>query len=219
VANGDAIFHYTQGTFVVHAEPEFQGFFGPPPNYTFLRCDGPDAKLMNMRDFPKRNTPEEAMRAAEEAAGQPTFSCITEVVDRLVGILDSEGDIDGVIGYSEGAQTAASLILEEQRRERELGRKPRLKCAVLFSGWPPVDPVTCKLTVIDDFDEEPIKIPTCHVIGASDPFLEGSMALYNMCDPDTADLFDHGGGHVLPRAKHTVDELTSIVREMINSVV
>jgi predicted esterase len=219
VANGDASFHYTQGTTEVKVAPEFQGFFGPPPNFTFMKADGPDMMLMNMRDFPKRNTPEEAMKAAEERAGQPTFSCITEVVDRLIGILDSEGDIDGVIGYSEGAQIAASLLLEEQRREQELGRKPRIKCAVLFGGWPPMHPVTGKLVVVDDFDKEPITIPTCHVIGASDPFLDGSMALYNMCDPDTTDLFDHGGGHVLPRAKHTVDELASIVREMINSVV
>ncbi|KAJ5794051.1 hypothetical protein N7457_000650 [Penicillium paradoxum] len=218
VSNGKAGFYYTQGTTEVHVPPEHAGFFGPPPNYTFMKVDGPELVHMNMSDFPKRDTPEEAMKVARELAGHPTFSCIVEVVDRLVDILDSEGDIDGVLGYSEGAQIAASLILEEQRREREFGRKPRLKCAIFFCGWPPIHSVSGKIVLADDFEEEPITIPTCHVIGASDPFLDGAMALYNMCDPDTADLFDHGGGHVLPRGKQTVQELTVTVREMINSV-
>ncbi|KAJ5185392.1 Serine hydrolase FSH [Penicillium cf. griseofulvum] len=215
-SNGNASFLYTQGTTEVHVPPEFAGFFGPPPNYTFIKVDGPALVHTNMRDFPKRNTPEEAMKAATQAAGDPTFSCITEVMDRLVGILDSEGDIDGVIGFSEGAQIAASLILEEQRREIELGRIPRLKCAILFSGWPPVHPVSGKVVTADDYNEEPITIPTCHVVGASDPFLDGSMALYNMCDPDSADLFDHGAGHLIPRKKQTAEEIALVVREMIN---
>lgn len=38
------------------------------------------------------------------------------------------------------------------------------------------------------------------------------MALYNMCDPDTAYLFDHAKGHTLPRDKDTIRELGDIVR-------
>lgn len=201
----------------MHVPPEFAGFFGPPPNYTFMEANGP-AIQANMRDFPRRDTPEEAIKAAVQAAGDPSFSCVTEVMDRLVGILDSNDDIGGVIGFSEGAQTAASLILEERRRESELGRIPRLKCAIMFGGWPPVHPVTGKVVTADDYYEVPITIPTCHVVGASDPFLDGSMALYNMCDPDTADLFDHGAGHLIPRKKQTADEIAVVVREMINSV-
>ncbi|OQE31133.1 hypothetical protein PENFLA_c002G06824 [Penicillium flavigenum] len=216
-SNGNASFHYTQGTTEVHVPPEFAGFFGPPPNYTFMEVNGPVIQA-NIRDFPRRDTPEEAIKAAVQAAGDPSFSCIAEVMDRLVGILDSDDDIGGVIGFSEGAQTAASLILEERRRESELGRIPRLKCAIMFGGWPPVHPVTGKVVTADDYYEVPITIPTCHVVGASDPFLDGSMALYNMCDPDTADLFDHGAGHLIPRKKQTADEIAVVVREMINSV-
>ncbi|KAF4767646.1 hypothetical protein N7455_006831 [Penicillium solitum] len=217
-SNGNASFHYTQGATEVHVPPHFAGFFGPPPNYTFIRVDGPERVHANMSDFPKRDTPEEAIKAAAKAADDPTFSCIVEVVDSLVGILDSDNDIDGVIGFSEGAQVGASLILEEQRRERELGRRPRIKCAIFFSGWPPVHPVTGQLLTADDYDEQPITIPTFHVVGASDPFLDGSMALYNMCDPDSTDLFDHGAGHLIPRSKQTAEEIALVAREMINCV-
>lgn len=39
------------------------------------------------------------------------------------------------------------------------------------------------------------------------------MALYNMCDPDSAELFDHGGDHAVPRGKQTVNDLTDMVRD------
>jgi hypothetical protein len=44
------------------------------------------------------------------------------------------------------------------------------------------------------------------------------MALFNICDQDTAVLFDHGKGHTLPRDAKTVKELGVTIREMIASV-
>ena len=44
------------------------------------------------------------------------------------------------------------------------------------------------------------------------------MALYNVCDPDTAILFDHAKGHALPRDKETVKELGDLIRDQIKDV-
>jgi hypothetical protein len=44
------------------------------------------------------------------------------------------------------------------------------------------------------------------------------MALYNICDPDTAFIFDHAKGHTLPREKTLVKELGDTVRNMIEQV-
>jgi hypothetical protein len=41
------------------------------------------------------------------------------------------------------------------------------------------------------------------------------MALYNVCDADSAYLFDHARGHTLPRDRETIKELGDIVREAI----
>jgi hypothetical protein len=43
------------------------------------------------------------------------------------------------------------------------------------------------------------------------------MALFNVCDPDTAYMFDHAKGHTLPRDKDTVRELGDVVREAIQT--
>jgi hypothetical protein len=38
------------------------------------------------------------------------------------------------------------------------------------------------------------------------------MALYNVCDSDIAEIFDHGKGHMIPRDAVTVTELSSALR-------
>ena len=55
---------------------------------------------------------------------------------------------------------------------------------------------------------------TVYIVGSLDPYLAGSIALYNVCDMDTAYLFDHAKGHTLPRDKNTVKELGNIIRQM-----
>ena len=44
------------------------------------------------------------------------------------------------------------------------------------------------------------------------------MALYNICDPDTANIFDTAKGHTLPREKTLVEELGDTVRTMISQI-
>lgn len=44
------------------------------------------------------------------------------------------------------------------------------------------------------------------------------MALYNVCDPDSAYIFDTAKGHTLPREKALVKELGDTVRNMIAQV-
>lgn len=51
-------------------------------------------------------------------------------------------------------------------------------------------------------------------VGSLDPYLAGSIALYNICDMDNAYLFDHAKGHTLPRDKEVVRELGDIIRTM-----
>lgn len=59
----------------------------------------------------------------------------------------------------------------------------------------------------DECDDMGIDIPTCHVVGCSDPYIDGAMALFNMCDEETAEFFDHGKGHTLPSGTRTLEEL------------
>ena len=44
------------------------------------------------------------------------------------------------------------------------------------------------------------------------------MALYNVCDPETAVIFDHAKGYTLPREKRLVKELGDTIRDTIAGI-
>lgn len=167
----------------------------------------------HLRHFPRGETPESTLRSITKHSVS-SFESVRSALDYLIQLLDKEGDIDGVIGYSEGARVAASLILDERQRQKDSGRTPHIKCAIFIGGWQPVHPVSGG-DVYADETEERIEIHTCHVLGSNDPYIDASLALYNLCDQDRADLFDHGAGHVLPREKAALEDLADVVRNMI----
>ncbi|KAF7715367.1 Uncharacterized protein PECH_001433 [Penicillium ucsense] len=206
-------FVYTQGLNPVVISPEFEGFFGPPPNFTFTDSDI-DGSYMPVRTMGREGNPEDAIRK---------FSCTTSLwkdqkpsraLAHLLDLIDQDPEIDGILGFSEGAGIAASLIIEENKRQEASGRVPRLKCALFFSGVPPSEADTGRFLLHDE-DGTLIHIPTLHVLGSQDPMIHTTMALYNVCDSDAADLFDHGGGHIIPRDAQTVSELADMVHTMI----
>lgn len=60
-----------------------------------------------------------------------------------------------------------------------------------------------------------IDISTFHVFGSNDPLMYSAVALYNVCNHETAMLWDHGLGHLVPRDADTVSELGDILHDVI----
>lgn len=87
-----------------------------------------------------------------------------ETLRYLYKTIEADDEICGVIGYSEGASAAATLILDEQERMRLAGITPRIKCGIFFMGWPALngDGVPA---LADEMDES-IDVATLHVVGA-----------------------------------------------------
>lgn len=48
-----------------------------------------------------------------------------------------------------------------------------------------------------------------------DPYKVGAIALFNVCNPDTAMLFDTGKGHTIPRAGLVLQEWREAFEETI----
>lgn len=209
-------FIYTQGPNAVTIPSEYEGFFGPPPNFTFIDSDLKVAAYP-LRTLGREGSPEDAMRKLYTTAELWKRKSPSGALDPLFDYLDQNPEIDGVLGFSEGAGIAASLIVEENKRQKATGRIPRLKFAVFMSGMPPTDWNTGRF-LLQDEDGELISIPTFHVMGSQDAMISGVMALYNVCDPDTADLFDHGGGHIIPRDAQIVAELAKGILAMISDL-
>lgn len=49
-----------------------------------------------------------------------------------------------------------------------------------------------------------------------DPYRYGALALFNVCDPDTAAMFDTGRGHTIPRSGQVILELGNAVRDLVD---
>jgi len=141
---------------------------------------------------------------------------LRKALDAVYRTMDEHGPFDGVCAYSEGTVVAGSLILDEQHRLEMEGRPRQIKTAIFFAGWPPLNPRSNKI-VLADTTEELVDVPTLHCIGAGDPYIHGAMALFEVCDQDSAILFDHGKGHTIPREAQTLKQLSNKIRGMISS--
>ena len=86
----------------------------------------------------------------------------------------------------------------------------------MLAGWPPLSMENGHARVLlADETEDVIDVPTLHVVGGSDPYILGAMALFNMCDEDCAELFDHGKGHTVPRDATTIQELCDAIARLV----
>lgn len=232
-----ASFHFIQGPYEVSPPTGYEDFFGGPPYHRFIVpsdvSDDTTDVIERIRDFPQLETPEMTMRELMTYGVAKTDDSARRTLEYLYDITDKEGPFDGIMGYSEGATIAGTLLLHEQMREEHEGRSPMFKCALFFGGWPPMTPTLDGLVLSDESDLM-IDVPTTHIsestsylrdaqvltiiVGSLDPYLHGNIALYNVCNPDTAFIFDHAKGHTLPRDRGMVKELGDTVRRMIEEV-
>ncbi|RHZ66732.1 alpha/beta hydrolase [Aspergillus thermomutatus] len=145
-------------------------------------------------------------------------------LDVLASVLEAEGPVDGMIGFSQGGAAAvmmASLLEGRQEaldqaqteggmdletvREKIRGHPP-LKFVVSVAGYRAEHPA------YRAFYEPAIKTPSLHVLGSLDSVVEEetAMKLVQSCSGVTEQMIIwHSGGHVIPSGKR---ELVSIVR-------
>ncbi|KAI9929179.1 hypothetical protein MW887_001583 [Aspergillus wentii] len=209
-----ASFHYINAPLPVSPPQEFDKYFGVGPYYRWIDDGGvaENTVISRVRKSPIGETPEDMMR--DLMGDSPVFwHNHQSAMDYLYDTLEENPDIEGVIGYSEGASVAASLILDEQRKLWDTGRPRRIKCAVFFTGWPPVS--SDGDFMLSDERDILVDVPSLHVVGAYDPFRYGAFALYNTCDPNNAIMFDTGKGHTLPRSGPVIQELGEAMRTLI----
>jgi hypothetical protein len=171
-SDDSAAFYFIQGPYEVAPPHGYEDFFGGPPYYRFIVPSDYDADAIDVieriRDFPQLETPEMTMRELMTYGVAKTEDSARHTLDYLYELMEKEGPFDGIVGYSEGATIAGTLLLHEQMREREEGRARMLKCALFFGGWPPISPTLDGLVLADESDLV-IDVPTTHI---SRPLLE-----------------------------------------------
>lgn len=165
-SDGSASFYFIQGPYEVQPPKSYEEFFGGPPYFRFIVPSDADAEttdvIERIRDFPQLETPEMTMRELMTYGVAKTDDSARQTLSFLYELMEKEGPFEGIVGYSEGATIAGTLLLHEQMRAQEEGRTPMIRCALFFGGWPPMKP-TLDGIVLSDESELMIEVPTCHI--------------------------------------------------------
>lgn len=176
-------FYFCHGPCKAVPPPGFEDYFGPAPHYRFIEPDVAESQgrsedvLSRIRDFPECETAEDTMRellrGAEDTSdsdsdgGTPTpvataHRSTDNAIKYILDVVKKHGPFDAIVGYSEGATMAATMLLYQQRRQKKWGTKPLFKYGVFFAGWPPLDPKTHDILLADESDER-IETRTLHI--------------------------------------------------------
>ncbi|KAL8713810.1 MAG: hypothetical protein Q9225_006707 [Loekoesia sp. 1 TL-2023] len=136
-------------------------------------------------------------------------SSACDFIETLVDQQD-EAFFDGILGFSEGASAAASLLLRQS-----VSQSPkRFRFAVFICGAPPCHDQTRGIVLADE-SQERIIIPTAHIVGSQDPNYRAGLALYNLCDQRSASIYDHGKTHTIPWDSRVTQAIANEIRAVI----
>lgn len=142
----------------------------------------------------------------------------------------------GLLGFSQGAKLAASVLFKHQKRAEKYGplnAGSTWKFAVIMAGRSPIvclDPDTFKSSMLGDASQiglgtpelmdaasegHILKLPTIHVHGLYDPGLNLHQDLLeSYCDPDSVRVLEWDGGHRVPIKATDVDPLVEHILEV-----
>ena len=140
-----------------------------------------------------------------------------------------------LMGFSQGAKIAASILYSQQFREKHSMQNtvgwPEFRFALLLAARGPLlwlEPEMAmppwlvnasrpsvlldEPVLVDDPEERLLRIPTIHVHGLSDPGLElHRRLLQRYCDPRCAALLEWDGGHRVPIKTRDIDAVVEYV--------
>ncbi|PSK53999.1 Serine/threonine-protein kinase ppk18 [Elsinoe australis] len=211
-----AITHTLSSTFrLVFADGPH--FCGPGPDITLVySAYGPFRRWLRWK-------PNEHAEIDNEAATDEIMYCIKRAMDEDEGT----GDWVGVLGFSQGAKVAASLLYDTQCRREKTGKAEwDWKFAVVMQGRHPLvsfseysrHPGVCEAGAVSEgwdyqgeFDRK-LKLPSIHVHGLQDAGLELHRRMMNQyCDPKSVTLVEWNGAHRLPIKTEDVNKVCQAI--------
>ncbi|CAI7581472.1 unnamed protein product [Penicillium bialowiezense] len=164
--------------------PELEGLVDGPFYNHYTRGASPGATVLEAFDHTRR------IIAAQKATGNP---------------------FDGVLGFSQGAALAASMIVHHSRTRP--AEPPLFRVAVFICGATPWDPTG--LQHLERKEAPLIRIPTANIVGKLDPLYPESMKLADLCEPSKMSFHDHGMKHMVAFDVKNTEEMARVINEAV----
>jgi predicted esterase len=165
-SDGTATFHFIHGFHKAVPPEGYEDFFGGPPFFRWLEeskdPEGVDG-LERIRDFPAGASPEDTLRLFNPLGSSDGLAITaTQALEHLREIVKEHGPFEGIIGYSEGALMAGTLIMQEEEFKKNGDYNNKFKLAMFFGGWPPLKPDLKGMMLADETDLQ-LEVSTIHV--------------------------------------------------------
>lgn len=138
----------------------------------------------------------------------PPAETATNAIENVLSIVSEEGPFDGVVGFSQGAAIAASVLAHYSKQNPLEPQSNLFKFAMFICGSKPF--TYDGMNLIDPSSRPVVQIPTAHVVGKKDMWYKESLGLLALCENQSTKVYDHGQGHVLPANPPT----TRVVAQM-----
>lgn len=159
--------------------------------------------------------------------------------------LGATGPWVGLLGFSQGAKLSASLLFEQQYRNKmkasgqntqDDDRKPDFKFAVLLAGRAPIVSLRPETDNVKNLanaaeisegfnsidttsDDHILHLPTIHVHGLQDAGIHlHRQLLNNYCDPSSTILVEWDGAHRVPIKTSDVQKIVDPILKIANSL-
>lgn len=173
---------------------QLEAGFGPSLDLRFP--DAPHAATGPAQDAVQSTWPGMPYYEWWDKVADGKYAGAEKTLDYLRDYEQMHGPFEGVVGFSQGG-ALASLLCAQASSSR--GPMPSLRFALVMSGFCPADPsLKAQMTAA-----APVRMPALFVYGKGWEFeRQGTEQLANLWAAGAAKVVEHGGGHVVPRAKH-----------------
>lgn len=166
-------------------------------------------------------------QGVESIYEDPTDSSlvIDKIHQSLIEAMESDdqagmtGPWVGILGFSQGAKIAASLLLRQQNISQRPPLIPLFSFGILIAGTGPLvwlGSMESKPMLTKSSFEPVLGILTIHVYGSDDSLIPSSAAhLYHFCSPQSRKLLIWDGDHVMPTRSKDVLPIVEMVIEQL----
>jgi pimeloyl-ACP methyl ester carboxylesterase len=125
-----------------------------------------------------------------------------------------------LLGFSQGAKIAASLLLRQQLDRSMAASLPTFEFGILIAGPSPMVsliPSSSDTTALRSSSTTLLRVPTAHVHASHDSmFSSPNGYLYHSCSPHSRSLFVWDGDHHVPTRTKDVAAVVEMVTELLS---
>ena len=153
---------------------------------------------------------------AHYTANAPPGPTLSTALQYTLSIIGKEGPFDAVMGFSQCAALACSLLIHHAKTHPN--EPPLFKMAVFICSATTWDVSNGLEALQPTPGNYPVGIPTVHIVGKQDPLYAEGKRLYGLCEPGKAVFYDHGSRHMIPFDLMNTESMAGALEEMVEQV-